>query len=89
MQFPVHVTPTGGSVIVDADGRVIAIASGWAYAANIVEALNTSNIPSYRPRTVDGLECVPWIKKYREEKRCPLREAKDAWDARVGYVPGQ
>lgn len=32
---------------------------------------------------IDGLDAVSWIRKYREEFGCSLREAKDAWDVRV------
>ena len=32
---------------------------------------------------VDGLGCVEWVKKYREEFGVGLREAKAAWDLKV------
>lgn len=32
---------------------------------------------------LDGLECVEWVKKYRNDFCVPLREAKDEWDRRM------
>jgi hypothetical protein len=50
------------------------------------EAPSESAAP-YVPTTVDGLKCVEWVKKYRNEKRCTLSEAKDEWDRRVTVYP--
>jgi hypothetical protein len=35
-----------------------------------------------KPKVVDGLTCIDWIRKYRNEKHCSLKEAKDEWDKR-------
>lgn len=34
-------------------------------------------------RRLDGLTCVEWVKNYRNEKHCSLKEAKDEWDRRI------
>lgn len=44
-------------------------------------------VPARRP-TVDGLECVDWIKKYRNEHHCTLKAAKDEWDSRLAPQRG-
>ena len=37
--------------------------------------------------TLDGLECVAWIKRYRSFTGAGLKQAKDAWDAATS-LPG-
>ena len=83
IDYPLHVTPTGGTVIVDDRGTVIAVATRWEHAANIAHAMNT--LSSSR-RKIDGLDCVPWIKKYREDNNVTLKAAKDEWDRRIDAV---
>jgi hypothetical protein len=36
-----------------------------------------------RAATVDGLTCLEWVKKRRNETGCLLQEAKAEWDRRV------
>lgn len=38
-------------------------------------------VPAVEPALVDGLTCVEWVKKYRNEKHCTLKAAKDEWDS--------
>lgn len=76
----VHVSPTGGTAVVDKEGNIICVATTYQNAAFIVEAVNRV---AYTPRKIDGLECVAWVKKYREDHRVPLRTAKDEWDRRA------
>lgn len=36
-----------------------------------------------RASTLDGLTCLEWVKKRRNESGCTLQEAKAEWDRRV------
>ena len=40
---PVHVTPSGGVSIVDDENQIVAVATSWDYAAQIVQALMEPN----------------------------------------------
>ena len=77
----VHVTPSGGTAIVDENEEIIAVATSWRHAADIVHAINL--LPVYEHPKVDGMECVAWIKNYRNAYGVPLRTAKDEWDKRL------
>ena len=79
----VHVEPTGGTVVVDEDGQVIAVATSWTHAAQIVEALNVN---PYKPRLIDGMGGVEGVKDYRAACNVPLKTAKDEWDRRVAEL---
>ena len=82
----VQVTPTGGTSIITDTGDIVAVATSWRYAAEIVHALNSN---FREPNKVDGLECVEWVKKYRNDNGVPLRTAKDEWDKRVAVIFAQ
>ena len=71
---------TGGTAITTENGDIVAVATSWQYANEIAAALNQN---AYVPRTVDGMECVEWVKKYRNDHNVPLKVAKDEWDKRA------
>lgn len=45
-------------------------------------AFSASEARCGKPK-LDGLECVDWVKKYRNDHRSTLQAAKAEWDKRI------
>ena len=62
-------------------GKSLSVAS-YGQLVDAIDAV-LGPIQPGRARTLDGLECVEWVKKYRNDNHSTLKAAKDEWDKRV------
>ena len=60
-----------------------------AFARWIFDRASSDYEAQVRAATVDGLGCVEWIKKYRNDHGVPLMAAKGEWDKRVAALSAQ
>lgn len=40
-------------------------------------------------KTIDGKECIEWVKEHRNATGCALKDAKDEWDKRAAAASVQ